>query len=74
MQKQVLIGLSLRPVVPKPVDSKPVVPKLQCASESPAGLVKLLGSTPTLSDLTGLDKVRTFVSGDADTAGLNTTL
>lgn len=41
---------------------------------SPAGLVKLLGSTPTLSDLTGLDKVRAFASGDANTAGLKTTL
>lgn len=54
--------------------SKPVVPKLQCASESPAGLVKLLGSTLVLSDLTDLDGVRAFASGDADTAGLQTTL
>lgn len=54
--------------------SKSVVPKRQCASRSPVGLVTLLGSTPTISGLTGLDAVRAFASGDADTAGLTTTL
>lgn len=54
--------------------SKSVVPKLQWVSESPAGLVKLLGSTFTISDLTGLVRVRASASGDAGTAGLMTTL